>query len=244
MAVREINGNNLDFIRMDASFGAMMNGAYSLVAVVRPYASTVPTPSNVGMAAYKTTGGATLSGLSYGGSDRLALYSDTDDSRVVVGTDSTAWQCCAMTKASGTVAPRFHRANVGTWTWAHGDGGTTVPNNATAVTRFEVDPWWAGAADSVRFATVAIFTTALSDASIEAIGTTPSTQKLKDLGATNLWDFNQASVATAVADLVGTANQTSISGTTVVTGDDPSGWTFGVSSGTTYTKSGLAIIGP
>ena len=61
--------------------------------------------------------------------------------------------------------------------------------------------------------------------------TTPSTQQLADLGAVALWDFNQASTATALTDLVGTANQTAISGTSVVTTDDPTGWTFGLSGG-------------
>lgn len=73
---------------------------------------------------------------------------------------------------------------------------------------------------------------ALSNGQIDALQVSKSTQAIYDLGPTALWDFNQTSVGTAVIDLTGGgADQISTAGTSIVNGDDPPGWIFGLTGG-------------
>jgi hypothetical protein len=138
-------------------------------------------------------------------------------------------------KTAGSSAPRFHWKPLGSGSWSHGDAnqGSPLPlgNQAGDITRFIIGSLGGGSLPwNGRMACVALFGYALTDADWVSIQTTPSSQQLANLGAVTLWDLNQTSVATAVSDLVGSANQTGITGTTAVTGDDPPGWTFGVTA--------------
>lgn len=224
MAVREFNGTSDQIVLGGGSLGAFVNAALTILLVVKP--TTAPTAADTPIGIQNSS--TLLVALSEVDSNRLAWYSATEDVRAFMTAVDTTWQVFAVTKASGTVTPRFHRKQLGAGSWDHVDGGATVANNATSVNRIEIGSIQNAQFTDCRMACAALFATALSDANIDSVQTTPSTQKLADLGAVALWDFNQASTGTAVSDLVGTASQTAISGTTVVTGDDPPGWTFGL----------------
>jgi hypothetical protein len=76
-----------------------------------------------------------------------------------------------------------------------------------------------------RLAVIGIWQSVLTNTQIE--GLTSALSAWKDLGPTALWAFNQASTTTPVTDLTGGgADQTAITGTTAVTGDDPPGFDF------------------
>jgi hypothetical protein len=206
------------------------NGAFSLVVLAKP----------TDLSAVKTFlslegGTAELATLADGGSNLLASYTDANSASALANVTASAWQLLAITKAAGTVQPRFHRTVLGAASWTHvTTTGESFPNIATTVTvarlgamrSFGSVAGW----KATRMATAAVFGTELSDANVESIDTTHTTQKLVDLGALAVWDLNQASTATSVTDLVGSANQSSITGTTVATGDDPT-WTFGLAAG-------------
>lgn len=229
MAVREFNGTS-DIIKLGGgSIGALANGAWSLVNIMAPTALDVHRGT---MGIGRVSGTVLLIAMNVRNDDVLIAINDTFDNGEPVGLAVGTWHICAITKPSGTANVRFHGKPLGSGTWAHTNGVSSW----TAQTEVCDVCWIGGYDDNVfdppakaRIATQAVFTTELSDSDIESIQTFPSTQHLADLGAVALWDVNQASTSDQVLDLVGSANQTSITGTTVVTGDDPPGWTFGLS---------------
>lgn len=231
MAVREFDGVDDLLALSGGSVGALCNSAYSIVMLVKPTALN----SNEAYLGIQVGTSNLLGSLAEGSAGRLAMYTDAEASEdASVGLTASAWQIIGVSKSAGTTAPTFHRKVLGSGSWTHITSATTVANKASTVDRFEIASFLGGGFASrkdCRVATAAVFATALSSANVETVQTTPSTQQLADLGAVALWDLNQASTATAVEDLVGTADQSSLTGTTVVTTDDPSGWTFGLSGG-------------
>jgi hypothetical protein len=231
MSVREFDGASV-LTLTGGALGAIANGALSIIVVGKPLTAHGSTDGYVGL---QVGGGSIKASLGSGGvltGGRLALYSDTNDSRADVGADTT-WQILGLTKASGTVAPRFHRKQLGAGSWAQVDGGATAINETGSIDRIDIGAILGsgGLPADIRIGTVAVFAAELSDANVQSIQTTPSTQQLATLGAVGLWDLNQASTATAVEDLVGTFDQSGLTGTTVAGGDDPPGWTFGIGGG-------------
>jgi hypothetical protein len=164
--------------------------------------------------------------------DTGKLFANNDFGAGATGpTDKTVWYVLAATKATGTVAYRYHKAAIG-GAWTHTASGTS--NDGSGATNILFGKGSIKATAIFEIAAAAFFTAALSDAAIEALGTSSMASWLA-AGPAGAWQFNQASVATAVTDLTGHgANQTAISGTTVVA--DPAGWTY---SGTTtpFTKT-------
>lgn len=67
---------------------------------------------------------------------------------------------------------------------------------------------------------------ASGDTALTGAGLETSLQKWVDASADALWPYNQASTGTPVDDIVGAADQSSLTGTTVITGDDPPGFSF------------------
>jgi hypothetical protein len=216
MAVREFLDTEAGW-KAEGSFENLASGAHTVVALIKPLVYNTS-----GVQWFATDVGPTLAD---GGSGRIAYFTPTEDARAGVGETANEWQTLAWTKAGGTVYPRGHRKVRGSGSWAHLNAtGDLVTDKAGAASRFTVANF-----ASVRVAWIAVFDTELSDSDIEAIDAIGTSQLLVDLGAVHLWEFNQASTATAVQDSVGSAHQTTISsGTVAVTGDDPPGWTFGV----------------
>jgi hypothetical protein len=65
-----------------------------------------------------------------------------------------------------------------------------------------------------------------SNSEVEAAGLEDSLQAWIDVSPDALWPFNQSDVADGVDDIIGAANEDTRSGTTVVTGDIPTDFTF------------------
>jgi hypothetical protein len=135
-------------------------------------------------------------------------------------------------KATGAVNPRVHFYRFDTGVWVHEDAATAVGNGAN-VTGGQI---WHGTLDAStntldgKLAVTGLWGSVLSDANVEALETGRATQRWMDLAPLGLWDFNQGSTAIPVRDVTGGgADETSVTGTTVVTGDDPASWIFGVS---------------
>lgn len=142
-------------------------------------------------------------------------------------TDKNGWYAIAVTKASGSAAFRYHIAPLG-GSWVHTGSGTTSDGTGATNILFGKGP--IKGAGNFDIAAAAMYSAALSDGQIEALGTT-SMNGWMAASPVTAWQFNQASTATAVTDLTsGGANQTAISGTAVVA--DPVGWSY-ASSGWT-----------
>jgi hypothetical protein len=148
--------------------------------------------------------------------------------------NADGWVLAVVTKASGTVAPRFHRYRLTAADIVRANGGTAVANGTTPTSsfRFEVGKDDIFNDAQLHLAVAACWDVALTDGQVDELYANLATADwYNNSGGTPvaLWEFNQASTATAVTDLTGGgADQTAIAGTTVNTTNDPPGWTFGL----------------
>jgi hypothetical protein len=161
----------------------------------------------------------------------------TNGSVTVVNADG--WVVFVVTKASGTATPRFHLRKLTAATTTRGNGAGTLANGSVIAStdrvEFGKDEYFNRSNGLIALA--GIWNVALTDAQVDELWANLKTTDWRDnSGGTPLayWEFNQDSVTTAVVDLSGGgANETARTGTSVVTGDDPPGWTFGIVDNTT-----------
>lgn len=243
MAIREFNGSS-DYIQMNVgglNIANFAQGNYTWVGVAKPVNVT-----QVGKAIGSLDIGTSNWLTSLQQSNNNIGIADDVNEYVGGGALTAVWSVVASTKATGTTSVGFHMKPLGSGSWTHGNtGATTTAGVAGTPNRIEIGAARAGAFSSNwggRLAVLAVFNKVLSDLEIEGIETAKTTQSIYNLTPLALWDLNQASTGTAVTDLIGTSSQNTLNGTTVVTGDDPTGWTFGVSSG--VVKAGSGIVGP
>jgi hypothetical protein len=141
-------------------------------------------------------------------------YASSEASTIAMSSTED-WCWIAVSKATGNVAPRFHKQVKSTGTWTHAAGASmangTSPSGGNLTIGAVATDWFKG-----DIAAVAVWTTALSDATLEGLGATWTAVLAASPQAA--WLLNQASTATSLTDAVGTANQTAISGTTVQSG--------------------------
>jgi hypothetical protein len=230
MSVRSFDGSSRINLSI-GGIGAICNGAHSVIAIGKPAAINAPR-AYLGI----QTASSLMSGFAHQDGSKLATFTDGPfadaDATPVVDT----WQILGMGKAAGTTSPHYHVKPLGSGSWDHATAGGTLANNATSPTEFEIGAFRNNSFSSGYsglIACVAVYDTELSQANFESVQTTPSTQQLATLGAVALWDLNQAATTTDVLDLIGSADETSVTGTSVTGGDDPPGWTFGLGGGET-----------
>lgn len=176
--------------------------------------------------------GTTGTGVTMGRAGDSLGYYDNDEiafPEVGLGITVDTWFVVAMSKGAGVDAPRFHAKPLGSGSWVHDTSATAVTPPSATADRITFGRYPDGADDFFgRIAVAALFTSELSDGVIESIESNPTTAFLASLSPFALWEFNQASVADDVLDLIGTADEVSVAGTHVVTDAGPGGWTFGL----------------
>jgi hypothetical protein len=226
MAVRQFDAVDDNISLAVGGTSGIPNGAYTIAILCKPALTQDP-------AAHVTLSSA---------SAHLVMFGErnTADYQVKMGASnlnssgaplvSTGWQLMVVTKASGTVAPRFHTKNVTTGAaWDHRDATSSGSNQASAVTLFDLGADFDGHLGDCLLAVVGVYGYAMSDVQTTGLATNLRTSDFANAAGgapVALVELNQASVTTALVDLVGTSNQTARTGTTVVTGSDPPGWTF------------------
>ena len=134
-------------------------------------------------------------------------------STTVVAADG--WFLLGMSKATGTVLPRFHIYKYGTNTWVHENAGSSIANVTPAVAAH-----LSGQKGSTNFwngdiAVAGFWNVVLTDAQFEAIAFSlpPWFAPAQPKG---LWILDQSAVGQLVPDLSGGgANQSAITGTAV-----------------------------
>lgn len=153
--------------------------------------------------------------------NQLALWNGSTDSFGTVAlTADEGWALIAVTKASGSAVPRFHKCVLSTGVWTHADATTGAIADWTAW----ASAWLGTSGDGFDFlngqmAFAAFFGgNALSDASLE---TFTSISQIARANPTALWPLNQPTVATAVQDVIGAADQVAVTGTTVQSAQIP-----------------------
>jgi hypothetical protein len=228
MAVREFDGVD-DKIVLGTTGAEIANGGYSVVMLIKPATITNGQTFLALRSSGQLVGSLSDAGTGGGSSGKLETDTEVDGVTAPCGVTAGDWQILGYTKAAGTSAVRFHRYLLGGG-WTHANSGGTLPDAAGVVDQVIVaasNANNAAGAHGCRVAVAALLP-ALADADVEAIASLATSQFVADLGAYDVWEFDQADVGTTVADKAGSSNQQTIVGTSVVTGDDPPGWTFGI----------------
>lgn len=146
---------------------------------------------------------------------------------------TSAWFWLVITKATGSVKPRWHLQNVTTsGAWSHSDGASNVGDVGATATEIILGGQFSGGAGSTLRGSVAVaaaWTSELNDGQVEAACTLSAADLL---AASPGWmvRLNQASTATSVTDDTGGGgNQASISGT-AVDADEPPGFDYSLTN--------------
>jgi hypothetical protein len=168
-----------------------------------------------------------------GGSASYSIHSDSgkwftdNDFSAGFGFALNSYQVVALSKAAGSAAVRWHQTTEsgGTYgAWSHANG-PTIGDGSNPVDAITIGLSYQRMAGQI--AAIALWTSALSDGAVEALGTSAMATWLA-AGPSAAWQFN-AAPALGITDLTGGgANSTSLTGTapTLDTTNEPPGWTY------------------
>jgi hypothetical protein len=234
MAVREFNGTTDELV---CATGAASGMTYGTCAVLLKLSSVTAFQQ---FAAPHNSGGtflAAILGLTDFGA--FTMYNGADSTGPSAST--TIWYLAVVRKATGTATPRFSVYNYNSTSWAHAAGSVTLADwtspGASGSFRFTFQSsadFFAG-----RVAARAVWSNSLpwsadttGDSNLQSAGLHTAASNWLSNNPSAFWLFNQAATATPVDDLstTGTADQTSITGTTVINGDDPPGFDFALTA--------------
>jgi hypothetical protein len=178
---------------------------------------------NNGSIIYAKTSGAAL--VFQINADGGTWFYETTDSFRSMGTAATAdnWHLFAVTKTNGNSTPRSHKYVYDTNTFSHADASSAFNDSSAAI----------GSGGSVQFgrygstseyanmelALAGVWDRVLTDAEFENLAF--SLQQWYASAPAAMWRFDQSAVGQTVADLVGGANQSAITGTAVSTASVP-----------------------
>jgi hypothetical protein len=168
------------------------------------------------------------------------VLTQSSDVGAITWNVAAGWVLIGFSKASGSAIPTMHLYSFSSGLWTHTAAAAAIANGtsvAGGTIRFGIQGTDTG---NMRIAAAAVYDVALTNANVDAITAaglkTSSLYRAAGTTPKGLWEFNQASTATNVVDLTGGgADQNAITGTTVITGDDPAGWTFDGIAGLTPT---------
>jgi hypothetical protein len=216
MAVRKFNGTS-DFITT-AVGGISAKEAISIAAVVKPEEFTAVYRAILSL--YKS-GGNALPEFFYNNSGTLGYFQvPTAESTWASAGLTAGWMLLAVSKPAGTTKPKFYVYTFSGATLTSAEGSVTAANRTVAPESIRL-----GAFEGEFFkgvmAAAAVWNVALTEAQIKELSGAASLEGWKAIASPQaLWTFGQASTAEEVKDLIGAANQTAISGTTVA-GEEP-----------------------
>ena len=218
MSVRRFTSASSEKITLSVGNLGFAFGPGTIAAVVFPTQVTV--------AAHVFTAGSVTSAtyaLRMSAAGKVTLVCNTTTPAAPAGLPAmtaNAWFLIAATKATGTVAPRYHHYVYSTKTWTHIDSAATAANSGTPGTRaaFGTDNSGAAAFWQGDIAAAGVWNVVLTDAQIEALVLfSPAIPK-------GLWRLNQDSTGENVLDLTGGgADQSAIVGTSITNVVQPVG---------------------
>lgn len=233
MAVRSFNGTSSDYLVLDNG-AATANPTASTQVLLLNFAGATEDVSDPFAITSSTGEAGLIHGIRIWWGHMIQFFckvgGSNSNSNCVTTPALGAWILLAATKPSGSGAPTGHWKNISSGTWSHA-AGDTVTADSIAPTNFQIGRH-SGNYFNGLVAAAAYYDYALSDTQVESLLTNLKTSDWFNVsggGADPVaaWQLNQASTATSVTDLTGGgADQVTLSGTSVVTGSDPSGWTF------------------
>jgi len=191
------------------------NGALSLIAICKPVGATLD-----GLYHWFFNINNIAAGFGIVNA-QLEVYDGTSERVAITVPAIDEWYLIGVTKAAGTVTPRFHLYRYSTTTWTHTNGGGTIVN-FPALTQLTLPHLLTETFDG-NLLIAGIWDSELSDATIETLelGKASWVTAAPD----EAWRFNTAGTITP---FVGTSTQTNQQGGTLDVGDAPAGWSDGL----------------
>jgi len=231
VAVREFNGSS-DYIRVDGAFGNLNDATTPMSCIL--VAKSLAVPPGPGIEAFTAwTNSADLAvGSLYEDNDR-SLGCLTGDPSAISKTDSLKmldgqWQILGLSKAAGAAPIELYWTMIG-GALAHMGSGFSLGSTSVSCTRWYFGGFNAtGGLRDCRIAVAALYDVALTPTNFDSVRLALSSRSMNDLGPISLIEFDQTSASDPVVDWNAIGAQAAISGTTVVLGDDPPDWSFGV----------------
>jgi hypothetical protein len=234
--VREFDGVDDAIVLLPGNVGSASGGPFSFAALIKRQENADNAFVSIGNA-YTTSSASFGHGkLTFWAGNTTSLgvktaTSDGDNTSGLLWTQADNWVLLVATKASGTVTPRYHKYVLDTDTVTRDDADIARAATAMASTDrivFGKDEF--SNRFNCRIAVAAYWDVELSDSQVDELYANLATQDWYDNTAGSplaLWDFNQATVADDVLDLMGSgADESAIAGTRVR--EDPLVWTYGV----------------
>lgn len=238
MAVRVFNGTSDNLVCSPGAVASMTYGTFAFLTKqtasrtleVNSFALQSTSPTDLRCVA-ATTGTGTLRGVFFNDAD----YDDTSG----VASALNQWCLWVFRKGTGSTTGRWSCYNYNTTTWTHFNTIDTSLADFPAIGGTGQISFYDGdqyppikiAARAAWVNNVKWSADSTGDAQIEAAGLEDALSNWVTAAPDLLHAFNQASTATAVTDLIGDSDETSITGTSVDTGDDPPGFSFDLSGG-------------
>lgn len=220
---------------LNTATGAASGCTYGTVAALIKYASTGDYQAVAHL--HNNTNTFLASMLNMQTTGILEWYSVSSSTTGATSLSAGTWYLLVVRKPTGSATPRFSIYNYTNTTWTHVAGSGALSDHtapgASGTIRFnyqDAGDWFGSrvAARAVWSNNLPWTADASGDTAIQNAGLHTAAANWLSANPSAFWLFNQASVATPVEDLstTGTADQTSITGTTVVNGDDPPGFDF------------------
>lgn len=230
MAVREFNGTSDDLV---LGLGAATSNTFGTFAMLLKFSSVTGFRAlfQINDSSY-TFIAAPLALTNFGSYEMFSGSSVTYATNPVTG----RWYLAVARRATGTATPRLSTYDYTATTWTHRNAGGSIGNWTAPGAGGRSGFAFQGSSDffAGRVAARAAWNSlpwtadASGDTALQAAGLETAAASWLTASPSVFWLFNQASVSTPVDDLSsgGTGDEISRAGTTVVTGDDPPGFSF------------------
>lgn len=239
---RNFNGTS-DKILMSLGNVPTTITAFSFAAIVRRNA----TGAWHNIITLATSGDVTVVDMTIENVNNLYVEPYTNSVRTVT-TIAAEWQLLVVTKPAGTALVRGHRYKYSTNAFTHTDSSATQTNPSGTVARVYLGTFATGDFFAGDIEIVGMWDRALSDAEIENLPFTMQAWLAANPKA--LWKLDQSATSQKIVDLVGGANESTLTGTTVAAASTPVfNYTDGIwiptivkpAAFNTYTKAGSLL---
>jgi hypothetical protein len=149
----------------------------------------------------------------------LCYSAGGSNSRAVTFLTADGWCVVGMSKATGSAVPQFHKVPIPSGSSTHANSGSTVGNGGGTPSATKFAAW--GDSNTSQFSSLdiicaAFWTSQLSDANFDTLKNGFSAWTT--LSPVDMWTLNSLST---INDSVGSANETSRVGTTVISDPSP-----------------------
>lgn len=139
---------------------------------------------------------------------------------------ANGWQMIVSTKASGTVAPRYHRYIYSTGAWLRVNGATAIADPTTLTSAGTIRVGWDNFSSFFggNILIAAVWNTVVADATLDSM--TGSYQAWVDAQPLEGWRFDRMTTISTFATRSGSSSVETVraAGTSVAQGDVPAGW--------------------